>query len=148
LALILLAYLAKLWAFAHRPIAGALDRLPVDELRAARVSGAGALTAVRTVALRPLAPALIGAWTLCFVTALHEVTMSSLLYGPGSETLAVVVLNTEELGRIGPTAALSVLLTALVAVPTLLCWAALHLVRSRAGAPPAGRARQSEPVHA
>src|SRR3954453_10870795 len=26
--LILLAYLAKLWAFAHRPIAGALDRLP------------------------------------------------------------------------------------------------------------------------
>ena len=28
LALILLAYLAKLWAFAHRPIAGALDRLP------------------------------------------------------------------------------------------------------------------------
>ena len=34
--------------------------------------------------------------------------MSSLLYGPGSETLAVVVLNSQELGRIGPTAALSV----------------------------------------
>ena len=34
--------------------------------------------------------------------------MSSLLYGPGSETLAVIVLNSQELGRIGPTAALSV----------------------------------------
>ena len=39
LTLILLAYLAKLSAFAHRPIAGALDRLPPDELRAARASG-------------------------------------------------------------------------------------------------------------
>jgi iron(III) transport system permease protein len=120
LILILLAYLAKLWAFAHRPIAGALDRLPPDDLHAARASGAGLLTAVRTVALRPLAPALLGAWLICFLTALHEVTMSSLLYGPGSETLAVVVLNSQELGRIGPTAALSVVLTLLVAVPALL----------------------------
>ena len=66
------------------------------------------LTAARTVALRPLAPALLAAWLSAFLTALHEVTMSSLLYGPGSETLAVVVLNSQELGRIGPTAALSV----------------------------------------
>ena len=124
LTLILLAYLAKLWAFAHRPIAGALDRLPPDELRAARASGAGPLTAVRTVALRPLTPALLAAWLICFLTALHEVTMSSLLYGPGSETLAVIVLNSQELGRVGPTAALSVVLTLLVAVPALLLWGA------------------------
>lgn len=137
LTLILLAYLAKLWAFAHRPIAGALDRLPPDELRAARASGAGALTAVRTVALRPLAPALLGAWLVCFLTALHEVTMSSLLYGPGSETLAVIVLNSQELGRVGPTAALSVLLSLLVAVPASLLWAAVHRLRSRDGGPPA-----------
>jgi iron(III) transport system permease protein len=139
LTLILLAYLAKLWAFAHRPIAGALDRLPPDELRAARASGAGALTAVRTVALRPLAPALLGAWLICFLTALHEVTMSSLLYGPGSETLAVIVLNSQELGRIGPTAALSVLLSLLVAGPALLLWSVVGRLRTRnSGAPTAG----------
>ncbi|MGZ4538473.1 MAG: ABC transporter permease [Blastococcus sp.] len=132
-ALILLAYVAKLWAFAHRPIAGALDRLPPDELRASRVSGAGPLTAVRTVVLRPLAPALLAAWVVCFLTALHEVTMSSLLYGPGSETLAVVVLNSQELGRIGPTAALSVTLTLLVAVPALVLWAVAGRLRARGG---------------
>jgi iron(III) transport system permease protein len=131
LALILLAYLAKLWAFAHRPVAGALDRLPPDEMRAARASGAGLLTAVRTVALRPLAPALLAAWLVCFLTALHEVTMSSLLYGPGSETLAVIVLNSQELGRIGPTAALSVLLALVVAVPALLLWTAVGRLRVR-----------------
>ena len=56
LALILLAYLAKLWAFGHRPLSGALDRLPPAELQAARASGAAVVTAVRTVVLRPLAP--------------------------------------------------------------------------------------------
>jgi iron(III) transport system permease protein len=135
LTLILLAYLAKLWAFAHRPIGGALDRLPPDELRAARASGAAPITAVRTVALRPLAPALLGAWLICFLTALHEVTMSSLLYGPGSETLAVIVLNSQELGRIGPTAALSVVLAVLVAVPAVLMWWAIGRLTPRRGAP-------------
>ena len=72
--------------------------------------------------LRPLAPALLAAWLVCFLTALHEVTMSILLYGPGSETLAVVVLNSAELGQVGQTAALSVLLTLLLLVPAGLCW--------------------------
>jgi iron(III) transport system permease protein len=135
--LILLAYLAKLWAFGHRPIAGALDRLPAEELYAARASGAGPVTAIRTVALRPLAPALLGAWLVCCVTALHEVTMSSLLYGPGSETLAVVVLNSQELGRIGPTAALSVVLTVVIAAAALPLWLLVRRLRLPAAPPPA-----------
>lgn len=124
--IILLAYLAKLWAYAHRPISGALDRLPPDELSASRISGASPLVALRTVVLRPMAPAVVAAWLVCFLTALHEVTMSSLLYGPGSETLAVVVLNSGELGQVGQTAALSVLLTLLLLLPAGLCWAAVR----------------------
>jgi iron(III) transport system permease protein len=120
--IILLAYLAKLWAFAHRPISAALDRLPPDEVFASRVSGASPLVALRTVVLRPLAPALVAGWLVCFLTALHEVTMSSLLYGPGNETLAVVVLNSAELGQVGRTAALSVVLTLLLLVPAGLSW--------------------------
>ncbi|MEP6815537.1 MAG: ABC transporter permease subunit [Marmoricola sp.] len=142
LLIILLAYLAKLWALAHRPISGALDRLPPDELSASRVSGASLLVAVRTVVLRPLAPALLAAWLVCFLTALHEVTMSSLLYGPGSETLAVVVLNSEELGQVGQTAALSVLLTALLLVPAGVCWLAIRRLTVTPSA-----VRSSEAVH-
>jgi len=122
LVIILLAYIAKLWAIAHRPISGALDRLPPDELHASRVSGASPLTAIRTVVVRPLAPALLAAWLVCFLTALHEVTMSSLLYGPGSETLAVVVLNSTELGQVGATSALSVVITVLLLLPALGFW--------------------------
>ena len=131
LLIILLAYLAKLWAFAHRPVSGALDRLPPDELAAARASGASLLGGIRTVVLRPLAPALLAAWLVCFLTALHEVTMSSLLYGPGNETLAVVVLNSAELGQVGQTAALSVLLTLLLLVPAGVCWWAIRRLEVR-----------------
>ena len=122
-AIILLAYLAKLWALSHRPISAAVDRLPAAGLRAARVSGADLPTGLRTVALPLLRPALAAAWGLCFLTALHEVTMSSLLYGPGSETLAVLVLNSADLGRVGVTAALAVLVTVIVVVPAGAIWA-------------------------
>ena len=69
--------------------------------------------------------------------------MSSLLYGPGSETLAVVVLNSQELGRIGPTAALSVVLFLLVAVPALVLWWAIGRLRTAAHGSPHGSATVS-----
>lgn len=129
LTVILVAYVAKLWVLAHRPIAGALDRLPDAEWQAARTSGATPVTAARTVWLPAMAPALLGAWLLTFVTALHEVTMSSLLYSTRSQTLAVVVLNSQELGNIGQTAALSVMLTVILLVPVLLAALLLRAVR-------------------
>ena len=146
LSIILLAYLAKLWAFAHRPIAGALDRLPPAELHAARASGAGLLTAVRTVVARPLAPALLGAWLVVFLTALHEITMSSLLYGPRSQTLAVVVLNHQELGQVGTTAAISVLLTVMLLVPAVPLLMIIRRLQTPRPSPAATDARAPEVV--
>lgn len=116
LLIILVAYLAKFWALSYRPVAGAMDGLAPDDLLAARASGAGPLAAARTVLLPPLTPALAGAWLLVFVFALHELTMSSLLYGPGTQTLAVVILNLQQLGSTGATSALAVLLTIVLAV--------------------------------
>jgi len=121
LAIILVAYLAKFWALGHRPLAGAADRIPVDLVRAARSSGASAAVSVRTVVAPLLRPAVAGAWLLVFLFAVHELTISSLLYGPGNETLAVVILNRQEIGDVAVTSALSVLLTLLiVAAGTLL----------------------------
>lgn len=127
LAIILVAYLAKFWALGHRPIAGSLGSLTPDVMRVARISGAGPIAALRTITLPLLRPALIAAWSLVFLFAFHEVTMSSLLYGPGSETLAVLVLDLQQLGDTTLTAALAVVLTLLVlaaALPVLLAPAA------------------------
>ncbi len=123
LLLILVAYLVKLWVLGLRPLASSADRLPPEHLFAARTSGAGALSAFVTVVLPIFRPVAAAAWLLVFIFALHELTMSSLLYGPGSSTLAVAVLNLQQLGDPTVTAALAVLLTALVlaaAIPVLL----------------------------
>ena len=69
--------------------------------------------------------------------------MSSLLYGPGTETLAVVVLNSADLGQLQNTAALAVLVTLVVLIPPLLAWWLIRRLQcSRPGAQP----MPSEPV--
>ncbi len=116
--------MAKFWVFGHRPVQAALDRLPPGLTRAARLSGAGPGTAVRTVVLPPLTVAAATAAGLVFVLAFHELTMSTILYGPGTETFAVVIMNTQDLGGVGSTAALALVLTApVVAVAALDCLA-------------------------
>ena len=128
--IILLAYLAKFWVLGHRPVQAALDRLPPDRVRAARASGARPLTAVRTVILPPLRVALLTGAALAFLLATHELTMSTILYGPGSETFAVVILNQQDLGDTGATAALAIVLT----IPAVV-FAAVLLAASRARRP-------------
>jgi iron(III) transport system permease protein len=116
LLIILVAYLAKFWTLGHRSIGGSADAIPPDLYRAARSAGAGPVVALRTVILPLLRPALAVAWAIVFLFAFHELTMSTLLYGPGSETLAVVILNLRQLGDVTVTSAMAVLLTALVLV--------------------------------
>lgn len=123
LLIILVAYLAKFWALGHRPIAGAVDRFPADLWRAARASGARPVDALRTVVWPLLRPSIAGAWLLVFLFAVHEVTMSTLLYGPGTDTLAVVTMQVQQLGDPTVSAALAVVLTALgsaAALPIVL----------------------------
>ncbi|HKT04940.1 MAG TPA: ABC transporter permease subunit [Rugosimonospora sp.] len=126
-AIILLAYLAKFWVLGHRPVQASLDRLPPELTLAARASGAGPGTALRTVVLPPLRVAVLTAAGLTLLFASHELTMSSILYGPGSETFAVVILNQRDLGDVGATAALALVLTA----PVLLACGLVLLLRRR-----------------
>jgi iron(III) transport system permease protein len=133
LLIILVAYVAKFWALAHRQLAGSADRLPRDLVDAARASGAAPADAFRSVVVPILRPSIVAAWLVVFVFALHELTMSSLLYGPGNATLAVVVLNVQQLGDPTITAATAVLLVLVVAL------AALPLAILGVGRGPAGR---------
>jgi iron(III) transport system permease protein len=109
--IILIAYLAKFWALAHRAVAGSAAIVDRDVVRAARVSGASGARTLRRIVMPMLRAALVAAWLLVFLFGLHELTMSSLLYGPGTATLAVVTLEVQQLGDITVTAALAVLLT-------------------------------------
>ncbi len=116
LPLIFIAYTAKFWALGHRTIEGSVAGASQRAALTARTLGADRLTAFRTITVPLLRPVLVSAWLIVFLFGFHELTMSSLLYAPGGETLAVVILNLQQLGDPGATAALAVLLTGVVVV--------------------------------
>jgi iron(III) transport system permease protein len=66
-----------------------------------------------------LRPMLLAGGCLVFLFALHEVTMSSLLYGPRTATLGVVVLDLQQLGDPNLTAALAVVLLVILGLAAL-----------------------------
>ena len=116
LLIILAAYVAKFWALGYRPIAAGHEGLSPDLARAARICGADGWTTTRTIVLPILRPMVLAGGLVVFLFGLHEVTMSSLLVGPGTATLGVVVLDLQQLGNAGLSAALAIVMTGLVAL--------------------------------
>lgn len=128
LGLILFAYLTRFQALALRPAAAAAARLDPTLDQAARGMGAGVLRRLFRVHLPPLAPALAAGGILVALTAVNEVTVSSLLYGPGAQTLGVLVFGLQESGQAPLAAAVSCLALALMAaLMALATLAARHL---------------------
>jgi iron(III) transport system permease protein len=134
LGLIGLAYLTRFQALALRPVAAAAARLDPTLDEAARGMGAGALRRLFSVHLPPLAPALAAGAILVSLTAVNEVTVSSLLYGPGTQTLGVLVFNLQESGQSPLAAAVSCL--ALLLSAALMALATLAARRLPAGTLP------------
>lgn len=134
LGVILFAYLTRFQALALRPVAAAAARLdPVLE-DAARGMGAGPWRRLWSIHLPPLAPALAAGGILVALTAVNEVTVSSLLYGPGTQTLGVLVFSLQESGQSPLAAAVSCL--ALLLSATLMAAATLAARRLPAGTLP------------
>lgn len=128
--LILLAYVARFLVFAVEPLRAALARLDPALEESAAVAGAGRARRLRDVLTPHLAPALAVAWLLIFLTALHELTVSSLLAAPRVTTLGVAVLHLEQEGDITAMAALATLLVLLVAAAVALLLLARRLYPS------------------
>ncbi len=134
LGLILFAYLTRFQALALRPVVAAEARLDPTLDAAARGMGAGLLRRVLRVHLPPLAPALAAGGILVALTAVNEVTVSSLLYGPGTQTLGVLVFGLQESGQSPLAAAVSCL--ALLLMAGLMALATLAARRLPAGTLP------------
>jgi iron(III) transport system permease protein len=134
LGLILFAYLTRFQALALRPVAAAAARLDPTLDEAARGMGAGPLRRLWRIHMPPLAPALAAGGILVALTAVNEVTVSSLLYGPGTQTLGVLVFGLQESGQ-GPLAA-AVSCLALGVMAGLMALATLAARRLPAGTLP------------
>ena len=121
--LIALAYLTRYQALALRPVAAAAARLDRRIEEAAQGLGAGPWRRLAEIQAPLLAPAVAAGAILVMLLSVNEVTVSSLLYGPGSQTLGVLVFTLQDSGQSPMAAAVScvslLLVGALMALATL-----------------------------
>ncbi|ACS86995.1 ABC transporter permease [Musicola paradisiaca] len=120
LAIIFLAYLARFLTVSLKPVHSGMLQLDPALEEAASLAGADSTQRLRHIVLPLLAPAAFAGALLVFLTAVHELTVSALLWSAGSETLGVVIFNLDESGNKVLAAAISVMVVALVALTMLL----------------------------
>jgi iron(III) transport system permease protein len=115
LGIILAAYVMHYMAYGVRATAGALSMMDPSLEEASRASGATHTQTLWRIVVPMLRPALFGGFFLVFIPTLRELTISVLLWGPGTETIGVVVFNLEDAGETQAAAAVAVLLLLTVA---------------------------------
>lgn len=96
--IVMLAYFTRFLVLQVRGSYTALTQVDSTMEEAARISGATAVVKWRKILLPLLLPGIIGGALLVFLTALTELTVSSLLWSAGSETIGVVIFNYEQAG--------------------------------------------------
>jgi iron(III) transport system permease protein len=129
--LIFVAYLARFFVLAAKPVIAGFQQLDPRLDEAARVAGAGFVMRARTILVPVLAPVAIAGGLLVFLTAFNELTVSALLWSAGSETLGVVIFNLEDSGLPTLAAAISVISVAVM-------FAAMGLLQAISKRLPAG----------
>jgi iron(III) transport system permease protein len=123
--IILFAYLARFLSMAIKPAIAALTQLDQSVEEAASLCGAGFGQRLRHVLLPAILPAMLAGALFVFLSAFNELTVSALLWGPGTRTLGVILFSLEEAGLTAEASALAVL--------TMLIVAALMLILDRLG---------------
>jgi len=112
--ILLVAYIARYLAFGVRATSGSLEQVHDSLEEAAFISGANWLQSFKDIIIPLIAPGLFASWFLVFIPSLRELTLSALLYSVKNETIGVVVFNLQEQGSPCDSAALAVIMLAVL----------------------------------
>jgi iron(III) transport system permease protein len=103
-----IAFAVRSMALGYSAFYPALHSLGEDLDRAARISGADWWTAMRTIVLRLLRPAMAVSFVLMFVAMLNDYDPAVFMVTPGTEVMGLTMLKLWAAGTIGAVAALAV----------------------------------------
>lgn len=117
--ILLIAYVARFMNLGYNNISGAISQVDASLEEAARISGASGLRAFRDIMLPLLKTSLTGSFFLVMAPTLSELSLSSLLWSVGNETIGTIVFSAQEEGRILLTAAIAIVLILLVVILNL-----------------------------
>lgn len=122
---LLIGYIATYLPYGVRPLASAFVQVHSHLEESSLVCGASPLTTMRRIIAPLLIPGIVSAWILMATMFLRELTVSVVLSRPGSEVLAVQILNFADDGLWGQLSALGIMM--------ILISTALVLAASAAG---------------
>lgn len=114
------AYLTRFLILQVRGSITALLQVDPSMEEAAHVSGANNWSKWRSILIPLLLPGLLSGAFLIFLQSLTELTVSSILYSAGTETIGVVILNFEQAGYSTYSTAFSTLIVCLIALGIIL----------------------------
>src|SRR5262249_55997608 len=88
-----------------------------------RTCGAGVLTVLRRIVLPLALPSVVAAWLYVFLYTIRDLSIAILLAGPGSQVIAMVILDLWNNREVPELAALAVLMAAAVtALGVAMMW--------------------------
>lgn len=137
LAILLIAYLTRFVPLAVRSANAAMRQVDPSLEETARISGASWLRTFGLITLPLTRSGLFAGWVLVFVPALQELSASILLFTSSTITLAVVVYNVYDNGRLELASALAIVILVIIS-------AALLLARRLVGGRTVGRTAPTE----
>ncbi len=114
MAILVIAYLSRFLPLVLRPVAAAAQSADPALDEAARITGAGLNRRILSVFLPGVLPAAAAGAILVVMTALNELTLSTLLWSSGNETIGVMIFALQYEGNSTGAAAVAVLSTLLV----------------------------------
>jgi iron(III) transport system permease protein len=132
LGLVIIACVARFLPFATRHLTGQLEAIDSGQEQMARIAGASRGQWLRHIVLPLVRPSMIAAWLLLFVVFIRELGATIMVYGQGSETIAVAMAMQGD-GSPGRAAALAVVQSVVLMAGFL----AYNLTRAPLGLRPA-----------
>lgn len=114
MAILVIAYLSRFLPLVLRPVAAAAQSADPALDEAARITGAGLNRRILSIFLPGVLPAAAAGAILVVMTALNELTLSTLLWSSGNETIGVMIFALQYEGNSTGAAAVAVLSTLLV----------------------------------
>lgn len=107
---LLLAYIATYLPYGVRPLASAFVQVHSHLEESSLVCGASAMTTMRRIIAPIVLPGIVSAWILMATMFMRELTVSVVLSRPGTEVLAVRVLDFADDGLWGKLSALGIIM--------------------------------------
>lgn len=107
--ILLVAYFTRFIILQVRGSSSAISQISIDLEEAAHISGAGTWTKWRYILLPLILPGVLSGSVLVLLTTLTELTISSLLWSTGAETIGVIIFNFEQAGYTTYSTAFSVI---------------------------------------